>query len=75
MGAAAAWTVIRWATCGCLGVLRQDFYAHGDDGCFGTEFGLHTRKDAAEVPSLELVSIYKTKDAKPSPKSMTNPMG
>ena len=29
--------------------------------------GFTPRKDAADVPSLELVSIHKTKDAKPSP--------
>jgi uncharacterized protein (TIGR03435 family) len=33
----------------------------------GQSAGSTPRKDAAEVPSLELVSIHKTKDAKPSP--------
>ena len=33
----------------------------------GQRSGFTPRKDAADVPSLELVSIHKTKDAKPSP--------
>lgn len=33
----------------------------------GQSAGFTPRKDAADIPSLELVSIHKTKDAKPSP--------
>lgn len=41
----------------------------------GQSAGFTPRKDAADVPSFELVSIHKTKDARPSPEIHDSPDG
>ena len=63
-----------WPDCNKLANMRLGGYVAagslavtGTSVCLGQSAGFTPRKDAADVPSLEIISIHKTKDPKPYP--------